>query len=240
MKTKLLAIALTALMLVSAVSMSSCDIASYAQTILDRIGVGDILDLDEDYGGAVTGKLYFHNEKDSPILLESTGRLICLYSKQEGIFDSFDTGDTVEVLCGLFMESYPEQTYISKIKLIEDGDESSFTEEERERIAEVYGGFGEGSVGNNSGNISEGRLYFPENRDKALLISEKYGPNWLYVADKSMFDGFDSGDYVEVNHGAVMLSYPGQTNISKITLIEDGDVSDFTEEELALIERVME
>ncbi len=240
MKTKLLVVALTALMLVSAVSMSSCDIASYAQTLLDRIGVGDILELDEDYGSTVTGKLYFHNGKDSAMLVESNGRLIRLYSKKQGIFDGFDTGDTVEVICGAMMESYPEQTYISKIKLIRDGDESAFTEEERERIAEVYGGFGEGSVGNNSGNISEGRLYFSKNRDKAPLISEKYGPNWLYAADKSMFDGFDNGDYVEVNHGAVMLSYPGQTNISKITLIEDGDESDFTEEELALIERVME
>lgn len=245
MKLKMTAVLLAALMLICSVFMASCDLetyVSYTKNIVDRFGVSDLFpDFgDEDHESRIEGRIYFHDSKEQAMLVDSTGGLICLYAKEDGIFEGFDTGDLVAVHCGAIMESYPAQTYISKITLIEDGNEDSFTDEEKERIAEVYGGFGEGSVGNNSGNISEGRLYFSKNREKALLVSEEFGLNWLLVRDTSMFDGFDTGDYVRVNHGAVMMSYPGQTNISKLTLIDDGSVSDFTDEELKMIERVLD
>ncbi len=245
MKIKLTIVLLATLIMICSVFMASCDIdyyLSYAEKLLDRAGVSDLIpDLGgEDNESQIKGRLYFHNGKETAMLVDSTGGLVSLYSEKKGIFDDFSTGDLVTVYCGAIMESYPAQTYISKIVLIEDGDEDSFTEEEKDRIAGVYGELEEGYVGNNSGNVSEGRLYFSENRDKVLLVSKEYGPNWLYAQNKSLYDGFDTGDYVKVDHGAVMLSYPGQTNISGLTLIEDGDVSDFTEEELKMIEQVMD
>ena len=82
------------------------------------------------------------------------------------------------------------------------------------------------------GMVSEGRLYFHLNsKTEALLVDSKGSLTWLYSSDKSIFDGFDTGDYVRVGHGMVMESYPGQTYISKIAIIEDGDINSFTDEE---------
>ncbi len=95
-------------------------------------------------------------------------------------------------------------------------------------------------VDNDSGSVGEGRIYFHEGKAKALLLDEWGGLTWLYAKDPSIFEPFDTGDYVRVSHGGVMLSYPGQTNISRLALIEDGDESSFTEEELDMIERVLD
>ena len=82
------------------------------------------------------------------------------------------------------------------------------------------------------GMVSDGRLYFHLNsKTEALLVDSQGSLTWLYCSDKSIFDGFDTGDYVRVGHGMVMESYPGQTYISKIALIEDGDINSFTDEE---------
>ena len=82
------------------------------------------------------------------------------------------------------------------------------------------------------GMVSEGRLYFHLNsKTEALLVDSQGSLTWLYCSDKSIFDGFDTGDYVRVGHGMVLESYPGQTYISKIALIEDGDINSFTDEE---------
>lgn len=88
-------------------------------------------------------------------------------------------------------------------------------------------------VDNDSGAVSEGRIYFGESRKKALLLSADGVITWLYAKDESIFAPFDTGDLVRVGHGGVMMSYPGQTNISKIALLEDGNISSFTDEELA-------
>lgn len=88
-------------------------------------------------------------------------------------------------------------------------------------------------VDNDSGAVSEGRLYFGESRKKALLMSADGVITWLYAKDESIFAPFDTGDLVRVAHGGVMMSYPGQTNISRLALLENGDASSFTEEELA-------
>ena len=83
-----------------------------------------------------------------------------------------------------------------------------------------------------SGMVSEGRLYFHSaSKTEALLADSKGSLTWLYSADKSIFEGFDTGDYVKVGHGMIMESYPGQTYISKIALINDGDIDSFTDEE---------
>lgn len=86
----------------------------------------------------------------------------------------------------------------------------------------------------NSGMISEGRLYFPETRSlrrEALLVDSKGSLTWIYSETEGFFEGFDSGDYVKVEHGFIMESYPGQTYASGIELIEDGDIYSFTDEE---------
>jgi len=95
-------------------------------------------------------------------------------------------------------------------------------------------------VDNDSGAVSEGRLYFGSSKNKALLLSADGVMTWLYAKDESVFDRFETGDLVRVSHGGVMMSYPGQTNISKIALLEDGDISSFTEEEIAILEAVID
>lgn len=95
-------------------------------------------------------------------------------------------------------------------------------------------------VDNDSGSVGEGRIYFHEDKTKALLLDEFGGLTWLYAKDPSIFEPFDTGDYVRVSHGGVMLSYPGQTNISRLALIKDGNKSDFTEEELERIALVVD
>lgn len=218
-------------------------------------------DNERDSGMVSEGRLYFHNTKTEALLIDSTGSLLWLYSENKGIFDSFDTGDYVRVGHGFVMESYPGQTYISKIALIEDGDVSSLTDEDCDKLEEVFVDFERGEAGarsdaatvyrwspdeitesdvidNDSGAVSEGRLYFGGSKDKALLLSDDGIITWLYAKDKSIFAPFDTGDCVRVAHGAVMMSYPGQTNISKLALLEKGDATSFTEEEKTLLEKV--
>ena len=74
-------------------------------------------------------------------------------------------------------------------------------------------------------------MYFHVSKTEALLVDSTGSLLWLYSSDKSIFEGFDSGDYVRVGHGMVMESYPGQTYISRIALMEDGDISSFSDEE---------
>ena len=81
------------------------------------------------------------------------------------------------------------------------------------------------------GMVSEGRLYFYQSKTEALLVDSNGSLTWLYSKNKSIFEGFETGDLVKVGHGAVMESYPGQTYISQIALIERGDVSSFSDEE---------
>ena len=250
MKIKLTSALLAMLILLSSVFMASCDLSRLAETlsdndeikdIIDKTGLSEILpDIGDEFESKIEGRIYFHNSKEQAMLVSCSGGLICLYSDEAGVFEGFDTGDLVEVWCGEIMESYPAQTYISRIKLLENGDENSFTDEEKDELIMFYGSFGNEFVGNNSGSAGEGRIYFPEKRDKALLLDNYGGLTWLYAQDKSIFDGIDTGDYVRVNHGGVMLSYPGQTNISRITLLSDGDESDFTDEEMKMIERVLD
>ena len=91
----------------------------------------------------------------------------------------------------------------------------------------------EGECDGSSGMVSEGRLYFHGTKTKteALLVDTRGSLTWLYCDDKSIFEDFDTGDFVRVGHGMIMESYPGQTYISQMALIEDGDISSFTEEE---------
>ncbi len=91
----------------------------------------------------------------------------------------------------------------------------------------------EGEGDGDSGMVSEGRLYFQGTKTKteALLVDTRGSLTWLYCDDKSIFEDFDTGDFVRVGHGAIMESYPGQTYISQMALIKDGDVSSFTDEE---------
>ena len=93
------------------------------------------LDGNGNAGMVSEGRLYFHHSKSEALLVDSTGSLMWLYSDVEGIFEPFDTGDYVRVGHGMVMESYPAQTYISQIALIEDGDVYSFTDEEWERLS---------------------------------------------------------------------------------------------------------
>ena len=82
------------------------------------------------------------------------------------------------------------------------------------------------------GMVSEGRLYFMNGGSKteALLVEENT-LTWLYCEDKSIFASFDTGDFVRVGHGMIMETYPGQTYITRIALIEDGDINSFTDGE---------
>ena len=87
---------------------------------------------------------------------------------------------------------------------------------------------------------TSGRLYFGKNKNQALLLDDNGVPMWVYPIESGMLDSYDTGDRVTVVHGAVMLSYPGQTNMSGITLISDGDKSAFTEEELEEIMKLVD
>ena len=219
------------------------------------------LDGSRDSGCVSEGKLFFYRTKSEALLIDSNGSLTWLYSDVDGIFEPFNTGDYVRVGHGYIMESYPAQTYISKIAIIEEGDESSLTDEDWDKLDDVFVDFERGDVysnenggvsdlmssegitengivDNDSGAVSEGRLYFAGSKDKALLLSFDGVITWLYAKDASVFAEFGTGDLVRVSHGAVMMSYPGQTNISKIALLEDGDASSFTDEELARLDAV--
>ena len=93
---------------------------------------------DTDSGVYSQGRLYFSGTKNTALLVEQSGRLIWLYSEQEKAFEGFDSGDLVKVEHGICMESYPEQTYVTSVELIEDGDLQSFTDEEWERLSGVF------------------------------------------------------------------------------------------------------
>ena len=85
-----------------------------------------------------------------------------------------------------------------------------------------------------------GRLYFGKGKEQALLVDENGVLLWIYPVTDGMLDGYDTGDSVMVVHGPVALSLPGQTNISSVSLVSDGDESAFSEEELAEIMKVIE
>ena len=83
----------------------------------------------------------------------------------------------------------------------------------------------------NSGMFSEGRLYFHISKKEALLVDSKGSLMWIYSETDGFFDSFDTGDYVKIEHGFIMESYPAQTYASNIELIENGDIYSFTDEE---------
>ena len=85
-----------------------------------------------------------------------------------------------------------------------------------------------------------GRLYFGKDKSQALLVDDSGMLLWIYPVKEGMLEPYDTGDRVTVTHGPVALSLPGQTNISSISLISDGDKSAFTEEELEEIMKVIE
>ena len=86
-------------------------------------------------------------------------------------------------------------------------------------------------------NISS--LHVPHNKHTAACVPEKIEiPSEVVLPlDVTRHSANASapcvsvGDYVRVGHGMVMESYPGQTYISKIALLEDGDINSFTDEE---------
>ena len=106
----------------------------------EEITQNNALDGDSDEGMVSEGRLYFDSDsKTEALLVDTTGSLLWLYSfDNKEIFTSFDTGDLVRVGHGMIMESYPGQTYISRIALIEDGDIYSFTDEEWSRLSDIY------------------------------------------------------------------------------------------------------
>lgn len=112
------------------------------------------------------------------------------------------------------MDFYPENNMSIK------GDSDESDEEKADNISGLGGEL-----------ISEGRLYFHTSRKSALLVTSKGGFMWLHADSEDFFEGFDSGDYVKVGHGAVMESYPEQTYVEGIILIEDGDIYSFTDGE---------
>ena len=73
------------------------------------------------------------------------------------------------------------------------------------------------------------------------MIVDDYGSlAWIYPIEDGMLEPFDTGDRVEVTHGGMMLSYPGQMNVTSVTYVSDGDESVFTEKELEEIGRVID
>ena len=279
MKNKLCFIACCVVATVFICIMSSCELieeepniggdplskdnvtASKGPWTVEEITENPELDGSRDSGCVSEGKLFFYRTKSEALLIDSTGSLLWLYSDVDGIFESFNTGDYVRVGHGYIMESYPGQTHISKIAVIEDGDVSSLTDEDWNKLKDVFPDLVRGDaailtdsvtayrwspkeitesevVDNDSGAVSEGRLYFVGSKDKAMLLGDDGVITWLYAKDKSIFEPFDTGDRVRVGHGAVMLSYPGQTNISKLALLENGSVSSFTDGELARLDAV--
>ena len=97
-----------------------------------------------------------------------------------------------------------------------------------------------GGVAEQEEGKTSGRLYFGKDKNGALLMDDNGVLMWIYPTEAGMLDSYDTGDRVTVTHGPVMLSYPGQTNMSGITLISDGDGSVFTEEELEEIATVID
>ena len=87
----------------------------------------------------------------------------------------------------------------------------------------------DGSCDNDSGMVSEGRLYFSGTKSQALLVGENGTLTWLYCEENGVFDDFVTGDLVRVAHGYIMESWPGQTYISQIALIEEGDIYSFSD-----------
>lgn len=85
-----------------------------------------------------------------------------------------------------------------------------------------------------------GRLYFGKDKSQALLVDDNGVLLWIYPVKDGMLEPYDTGDRVTVTHGPVALSLPGQTNISSVSLVSDGDESAFSEEELAEIMKVVE
>lgn len=109
-------------------------------TVEDITEANDGEECDKDSGCISEGRLYFHTSGSSPLLLDSNGSLMWLYSEDESVFEGLESGDYVKVSHGYVMESYPAQTYASQITVIESGDISSFTDEEWERLEGVIVG----------------------------------------------------------------------------------------------------
>ena len=80
-------------------------------------------------------------------------------------------------------------------------------------------------------NRLEGRLYFHNGKDQAMLIDSNGSLICLSSDTKGAFEDFNTGDFVEVKCGAMLESYPAQTTISEIKLIKRGDESSITAEE---------
>ena len=121
-----------------------------------------------------------------------------------------------------------------------DNGESS-TDGETSTVGETLRQPEEESVEMTEGGVeTSGRLYFGKDKSRALLIDDNGILIWLYPVKDGIFDDYDTGDRVSVIHGPVALSLPGQTNVSGISLISDGDESVFTEEELEEIMKVID
>ena len=115
-----------------------------------------------------------------------------------------------------------------------------------EMIADEYDGgaeadlsYAEESAMGEIMSVSEGYI-LPCTNGMYLLINDTVGAVTLSSEnnDNSIFDDFTGGDVVRVTHGIILESYPGQTTISSIEKISEGELSDIPDDTLKQLEEL--
>lgn len=85
----------------------------------------------------------------------------------------------------------------------------------------------------------EGRILIADD-GSYLIILDDYSP--IRMSDQSkkggLFLGLQTGDRVRVLHDRVRLSYPGQTNVYRLRLLERGTRDDIPEEIFRALEQL--
>lgn len=79
----------------------------------------------------------------------------------------------------------------------------------------------------------EGRL-LKSGSDNQLILSEHAGATsmWNQTGDEEIFDDLSSGDLIHVTISEIAESYPGQTTLYHLELIEEGTEEDLPQDEL--------
>lgn len=77
-------------------------------------------------------------------------------------------------------------------------------------------------------NKTQGRIL--ECNDHNYVLIYENSPIQLNIDESDDMTGYNDGDLVEVWHDMILTTYPGQTKVHKITLIEEGSMADIPED----------
>ncbi|MBE6837379.1 MAG: hypothetical protein E7509_05235 [Ruminococcus sp.] len=81
----------------------------------------------------------------------------------------------------------------------------------------------------------EGRFMKVENGHYIIIANEDQ-PTVMRADDKSLFDGLTTGDLIKIECTYIEMTYPGRTAIFDLELLEDGTISDISDETIKSLE----